>query len=97
VSDAELALRVVPTDDEGRRKQAALWSHESQIGWLVEVLGAERLRDWWLTETFRLPTAGELATAAPTDVRTPRRAERSARATAPRDRPGGRRRVPSRR
>jgi LmbE family N-acetylglucosaminyl deacetylase len=97
VPDADVALRVVPSDDEARRKQAALWSHESQIGWLVELLGAERLHDWWLTETFRLPTAQDLAAAAPADVTTPRRAERSARATAPRGRPGGRRRVPSRR
>jgi LmbE family N-acetylglucosaminyl deacetylase len=60
----EIALRIEPDSDERARKRAALRSHESQIGGLVEVLGEDRFHDWWLVETFRRPTRSELASLA---------------------------------
>jgi LmbE family N-acetylglucosaminyl deacetylase len=72
----EVALRIEPDSDERARKRAALRSHESQIGGLVEVLGEERLHDWWQIETFRRPSSGELASVA--GLSAPRRARANA-------------------
>lgn len=54
-------MAFVPGPDERARKRAALASHVSQIGGLVELLGETRLHDWWLVETFREPTPEEVA------------------------------------
>ena len=75
----EIALRIEPDADERAHKRAALRSHDSQIGGLVEVLGEDRLHDWWQVETFRGPTRGELASLA--GFSAPRRARATARAT----------------
>ena len=72
----EIVLRIEPDSDEQARKRAALRSHESQIGGLVEVLGEDRLHAWWQVETFRQPTRSELANLAGLSAR------RRARATA---------------
>jgi hypothetical protein len=69
-------LRIEPDSDERARKGAALRSHESQISGLVEVLGEERLHDWWQVETFRRPSSGELASVA--GLSAPRRARANA-------------------
>ena len=61
VPDDDVALRIVPSPEERARKRAALASHASQIGGLVELLGETRLHDWWLVETFREPTPEEVA------------------------------------
>lgn len=52
----DVALCVEPSPDERRRKCAALAAHASQVAPLVARLGAERLHDWWTTETFRVST-----------------------------------------
>jgi LmbE family N-acetylglucosaminyl deacetylase len=64
-----IALRIDPDSDERARKRAALRSHESQIGGLIEVLGEERFHDWWQVETFRRPTRAELASVAALSAR----------------------------
>lgn len=74
VPDDEVAVRIVPSGDERARKRAALASHASQIGGLVELLGRERFHDWWLVETFREPSVDEVATAAGLSAPRPARA-----------------------
>ena len=95
VPNDEVALRIVPHPDERARKRAALASHASQIGGLVELVGENRLHDWWLVETFREPTSEEVASVSP--LSTPRRVPAGVRATPCPATPGARRSDPSRR
>jgi LmbE family N-acetylglucosaminyl deacetylase len=74
--ESEVAMRIEPDSDERARKRAALRAHESQIGGLVEVLGEERLHNWWQVETFRRPSSGELASVG--GLSAPRRARANA-------------------
>ncbi|MEP7115922.1 MAG: PIG-L family deacetylase, partial [Ilumatobacteraceae bacterium] len=59
IAATDLALHVVPTARERELKQRALRAHESQIGPLIEMIGADAFDDWWVDEFFRRPTADE--------------------------------------
>ena len=59
VDATSLALRIVPSPDERRRKRAALTAHRSQTEPLISLVGHDRLHDWWIDETFREPTTAE--------------------------------------
>jgi LmbE family N-acetylglucosaminyl deacetylase len=60
VESDSLAVRVEPSAAERRHKRAALMAHASQVAPLVALLGAERLHDWWIDETFRTPTIADI-------------------------------------
>jgi LmbE family N-acetylglucosaminyl deacetylase len=51
----EIALEVVLDDDLSDRKLVALRAQASQTDGLLAVLGEERYRAWWSSETFRQP------------------------------------------
>lgn len=64
VECASLAVRVEPSATERRHKRAALDAHASQVAPLVALVGADRLHDWWVDETFRAPTIAEIGSHA---------------------------------
>jgi len=48
-------------EDELDRKRAALAAHATQTAPLAALMGEETYREWWRDETFRAPTAAEIA------------------------------------
>jgi LmbE family N-acetylglucosaminyl deacetylase len=52
-ADDEIAMTVELDDALSDRKLAALRSYATQIGPVIETIGAERLRTWFLAERFR--------------------------------------------
>jgi len=60
----QLALTVALDDRELDRKRRALAAHASQTGPLAASVGEATYRSWWGRETFRRPTAAELADAS---------------------------------
>jgi hypothetical protein len=65
VPDHDVALRVVPSDEERARKRLVLDAHCSQTAPLAELVGADAFHDWWVDECFRVPSLADLAWAAP--------------------------------
>lgn len=59
----ELALEVVVEGAEVDRKRAALAAHGSQTDSLAELMGEDVYRTWWRRESFRRPSAVELASS----------------------------------
>ncbi|MEM9562855.1 MAG: PIG-L family deacetylase [Actinomycetota bacterium] len=66
VTRDRVALGCALTDDELDRKRAALAEHASQTAGLAALMGENVYRTWYRDETFRRPTAIELARAAAT-------------------------------
>jgi LmbE family N-acetylglucosaminyl deacetylase len=64
VPDEQVALAVRLTEAERRVKRAALAGHASQTEPLAAAMGERTYRRWYGVETFRAPTAEELAAAA---------------------------------
>ena len=64
VPDEQVALAVRLTEAELDVKRAALAGHASQTGPLAAAMGEQTYRHWYAAETFRAPTAEELAAAA---------------------------------
>jgi len=56
----DIAMHVVPTENERRAKAKALRAHASQTTSLIELIGDETFDGWWVDEYFRKPTAYEL-------------------------------------
>jgi hypothetical protein len=61
VPDEQVALAVRLTEAERRVKRAALAGHASQTESLAAAMGERTYRRWYGVETFRAPTAAELA------------------------------------
>jgi LmbE family N-acetylglucosaminyl deacetylase len=64
VSDDQVALLVVPNDEERARKRRALDAHRSQTAPIAELVGYDTFHDWWVDECFRAPSRADLAWAA---------------------------------
>ncbi len=64
VTRDRVALGCALSEHELDRKRAALAEHASQTTGLAEVMGEQVYRTWYREETFRRPTATELARAA---------------------------------
>ncbi len=69
VSDRGIQSSVRLNDAETDRKRAVLGAHASQTAGVVAAFGEDAYRRWIAEETFRLPTAVELADASAGDRR----------------------------
>lgn len=56
----DLALEVVPSSNEQRRKAQVLDAHASQTTALVDLVGRAAFHGWWSNEMFRLPTVADV-------------------------------------
>ncbi len=54
-------LECALTDHELDRKRVALAAHASQTAPLAAMMGEDTYRSWWSEETFRVPSAAEIA------------------------------------
>jgi hypothetical protein len=63
VPDGQVALAVRLTEAERRGKRAALAAQASQTESLAAAMGEQTYRHWYAAETFRAPTAADLAAA----------------------------------
>ena len=63
IVDGDCARTTVLPDDLLELKLAALEAHASQTRPLIELVGAAMYREWWRSESFRAPRAGESAFA----------------------------------
>lgn len=61
----DLALHVVSSPDERRRKLQVLDAHASQTTTLVDMMGRRTFADWWPDEMFRRPSVDDLVWAGP--------------------------------
>jgi LmbE family N-acetylglucosaminyl deacetylase len=64
VPDHEVALVVVPSNEERSGKRLALDAHQSQTAPLAELVGYDTFHDWWVDECFRAPSHADLEWAA---------------------------------
>lgn len=68
VPASDLALEVVPSADEQRRKLQVLDAHASQTTALVHLMGRRAFECWWSHEMFRLPSRDDIRWAGDADV-----------------------------
>ena len=60
IPEHDLALHVVPSADERRRKWHVLAAHASQTTSLVDLMGRPTFEQWWLHEMLRQPSVDDI-------------------------------------